>query len=159
MPAVSELLAWCRDHAVSVIGAIVALAGLGMLIRVHLVGAAARTWHATDGIIRHATLRLERVSGGDASRVWAVDIVYDYLVGDRDYVGQRISPTGDVATSMRASMEAKVAPFEPGAVVPVYYDPARPDRCCLTRRPDGTGFALAFLLGGIVFTIGPLLVG
>ncbi|MCA9287690.1 MAG: DUF3592 domain-containing protein [Phycisphaerales bacterium] len=159
MPAWPELITWCREHAVSVIGAIFALAGLGMLIRVQLVGAAARTWHATDGIIRHATLQLQRGSGGDASHVWGVDIVYDYLVGDRDYVGQRISPTGDVATSLRASMQAKIAPFQAGTIVPVYYDPARPDRCCLTRHADGTGLALAFLLGGLVFTIGPLLVG
>lgn len=159
MPYWPELIAWCREHAVSVIGAIFALAGLGMLVRVQLVGAAVRAWHTTDGIIRHAALRLERVAGSDTSHVWAVDIAYDYLVDNRDYVGKRISPTGDVATSMRGSMEAKIAGFEPGAIVPVYYDPARPERCCLTRNADGAGLALAFILGGIVFTIGPLLVG
>jgi hypothetical protein len=108
---------------------------------------AAQRWCETRGTIAHAAVRAvwERTSGQTLDwRSWWADVGYDYVVDGQSYRGQRVA-FGYRGLS-RAGAEDVVARFPTGASVPVWYDPARPERAVLMQEPAWTG--LAYRTGG-----------
>lgn len=114
------------------------LVGLGVLGV--LRAAPTRAWPATGGVVVASAVEAGTGrSGGDRPRV-----AYAYTVAGRAYTGHEI---GRAMGYTRAGARRWVAQFPVGARVPVYYDPAAPERAVLV--PGGVGRAAALLAAGL----------
>ena len=109
---------------------------LGMAVlawRAWQVKQASPGWPSVEGemLVARAFARNETGEArGTPAREWLTEVRYRYTVQGRDYTGRRIrafvGPYPDQASAM-----ADVAPFQVGARVKVYYDPADPGNSVL----------------------------
>jgi hypothetical protein len=133
-----------------VIGLIIALAfgGFGLFclwmglrglrddLRTWRTALASRRWTATTATIVTSGVRVE----GTGRRIsFLPAVTYQYQAGGQPRTGTRL---GFVSWGFhrwgRDEAEKALRPYPPGATVPVYVDPARPDEATLEqRRPRG----------------------
>lgn len=163
MPTLAEISDFGANHPAMLAGLAVAIIGLIMHLRIYLTMDAVRHWECTEGDILSASLEHRRGMhaevGTHSPGTFVPVIAYEFTVMGRVYRGSRIAPTGDVSTSMRESMERKIAPYQPGERVPVYYDPSDPNRCSLTLQPDGLGLTMIMLVAGLLWAGGAWIAG
>jgi hypothetical protein len=83
-------------------------------------------------------------------------VTYAFSVDGREHVGDRIA-FGDALwgwTRDREHVGWRMSRYPVGAAVTVYYDPARPERCTLTRGPDGAPFGPLLAVAALLFAAG-----
>ena len=127
----------------------------------------ARSWSVAKGRILSSEATTEIVSSGnDAGTVRKVPAIrYEFSVGEKRYVGERVSLAERIPDEEVAAL---VARYPEGRYVDVYYDPASPASSVLDREPMprllvGCAVALAAGIGFVVLamwavTSGPTLV-
>lgn len=93
--------------------------------------AAASTWPETTGTI--ITSEVDREYGDDSDATYSAGIVYTYEVNGKTYKGNRIAYASN-AYSSAAQAQIVCDRFPVGAKVPVYYDPAKPNKAVLERK-------------------------
>ncbi len=101
---------------------------LGIDLQVYLQWYQARAWPAVPGRIRHS--RLVRPEGGGGP---LPEILYEYEVSGKRYLGSRISVTDGASFDWHPA-ERYVESYPPGRQVRVYIDPADPDKAFLELR-------------------------
>lgn len=88
-----------------------------------------RWWSRTKGRILRMDLRKSQRRQTDGSIVYEPVIRYAYEVGDRVLEGRRIRAEESVG-ALTCGLKMMKA-YQPGAEVPVFYDPARPNEAVL----------------------------
>ena len=133
----------------AVIALAIGLAAAGYGLYAYLRAPEAASWVTTEGRISAARVveRSERDSDGRPQTVYAPELLYEYRVGERTYVGRRIGHI-PVAVSWRSYAEGIVARYSVDRPVLVYYDPAAPQEAVLERE-GGAGVGLALFFGGL----------
>jgi hypothetical protein len=123
-----------------------------------LVARGSRAWSQTEGRILSAVyLTGSSVDATNAGGYWAqLKVEYEYHVGDRTLTGQRVWFGQSMWNRKWArTPEERRPPFKPGERVPVYYDPAHPERCTLWRHVPVDRFrdllivAAIFVIAGV----------
>lgn len=128
-------------------------AGVGWL---HWLAQRSRSWPSVSGLVRGV-----EVIGGDSGTrrqrpSERIRVTYAFSVDGREHVGDRIA-FGDGLwgwTRDRAHVAWRTSRYPAGAPVTVYYDPARPGRCTLTRGSDGAPFVPFLAVAGLLFAAG-----
>lgn len=92
--------------------------------------AAAAAWPETSGTI--ITSEVDREYGDDSDATYSAGIVYTYEVDGKSYKGNRIAYASN-GYSSAADAQVVCDRFPVGATVPVYYDPAKPNKAVLER--------------------------
>jgi hypothetical protein len=128
-------------------GALVVLAGQFMAGKAREV----REWPTVNGTLLHADT--ERESTADGPRV-RPDVQYEYVVEGQTYTSTQFEP-GFPRYDDRSDIAREVNPFQKGAEVEVYYNPAQPAEAYLVARPRG---GIVTLAGYAVGLLGLLLV-
>ena len=148
---------------------------IGLAVFMLLIGLAqrrqvsdARAWPSVEGVIETADvdtfMSQERRLGssGDSGFVatrWRKlhrpDVVYRYTVNDIDYHGSRIGFGGRVYASFDRFARNRVAPYRPGARVPVYYNPRNAAEAVLEPRAYGewVAWALMVVFAGVALAL------
>lgn len=108
-------------------------------------GRASLSWPAADGEVMSSTVRERR---GRRGPFYESDVEYRYAVGGVEFTGRRPSFGGvRLAERSPAVAYAELGGLEPGARVPVYYDPRDPRRSVL--RPGSRREDLGFVAIGL----------
>jgi hypothetical protein len=133
-------------------------AGLfGSVAWLYLFARSSVRWSETQGRILTATLGGDYVSSDVASaRQYRVLVTYEYEVGGRTFTGDRIQ-FGDslFAWHWASSRHPARVGYRPDQTIAVYYDPAHPHHCTLSRVIPHWWFqqllvvAAIFVLAGI----------
>ena len=106
---------------------------------------AAGQWPSTRGRVVASDIHRYRDTDGDSRE--DVRVAYDYAVAGATLRGDRISMSG----SGSGTAKAKLARYQPGTEVDVFYDPHNPASAVLERKLPGN--VLVLLIVGTVFLI------
>lgn len=114
------------------------------------------SWPSAVGVVRGV-----EVIGGDSGTrrqrpSERLRVTYAFSVDGRELLGDRIA-FGDSLWSWtrdRQELARRMARYPAGEPVTVYYDPARPERCTLSRGPDGAPFGAFLAVAGLLFAAG-----
>jgi hypothetical protein len=131
--------------------AVFPLAGLVLIARAlfnYRKAMKATTWPTVSGKIQRSLV----VESGSEDKAYKPEIVYEYQVNGRYYVGD-VWRIGSEAYTAREKSEFAVAGYPPGRPVTVYYNPDEPAEAVL--EPGETGWSSAFA-GAVFFLIGLL---
>ena len=112
---------------------------------------ASSQWPGVVGTIQSSRVAESRSSKG--RRNYSADVRYLYAVGDRSYTGNTVWFGDNYKSSNASQAHATVERFRPGAKVPVFYDPARPDVAVLDPGVSHSSYAV-FAIGWVVAGIG-----
>jgi hypothetical protein len=129
-------------------GLIVSATAVWLIVRVLLTW----RWRAVGGTII-ASHYIERAASA-LQRV-GLELMYEYVVDDVRYVGDRYSFVNPRSFATVAAAEAALRdPFAVGSTVTVYYNPVRPESSVLDRSIGLAplvvlGIGLALLVGGL----------
>jgi Protein of unknown function (DUF3592) len=134
---------------------LVGVAQLGGATSDSLGAAAAERWPTTSGTVLSSSVQIADARGGHA---YTPKVTYSYTVGDRNYVGNRISTQEYSDLSERAS--ATAARYLVENPVTVHYDPFTPQHSLL--EPGLSIFSylwfglavLAILVGAVLAVVG-----
>jgi hypothetical protein len=131
---------------------VVLIVGVGSL---YVMARGSARWSQTDGRVVSVSVT-ESVAGAAVSGGYRVFVEYEYEVDGRVLKGDRIQ-FGDslFGWNTRSSRERNRPGFKVDQAVTVYYDPAHPERCTLSRVVPDWWFkqllaaAVIFVLFGI----------
>jgi hypothetical protein len=117
-------------------------AGLWLVQRVRAFAVASVGWPTTPGVIKSSDVAAYRKQGG---RQYEAKVTYDYAVGGKQYVGDRVRFGAHAGPKAKADDD--VAKYAVGAPVKVYYAPRQPQTA--TLQPGGGGGSVwGWLLAG-----------
>jgi len=101
-------------------------------------------WKTTQATITDSKLKIQE-AGADSDAYYEPVINYKYKVGFKDYSSGNIYPYGMFSgTGNEAAAKKTVGKYQEGQIVPVYYNPSKPDESFLVR--EGFIPRLIFLL-------------
>ena len=109
-------------------------------------GNASTQWPAVQGEI------LQSESRCDIDSSWELLIRYRYCVHGREYEASTLTFAGYAAK--RRAVEAYVARYPVGTMVPVHYDPNEPEVAVLEPGVNRHNFLVARMVLAILFTAG-----
>lgn len=124
---------------------------------------AAADWPTTTGRVLFATVEARRSRSGSSgySTSYYPKVVYEYEVNGQRYHSDRFNLGWEVGRGWKSGVQKTVDRFPVGSLVPVYYNPAKPDESALEKSAPASNWFLfiAFLIIGIlictaVFTLG-----
>lgn len=101
----------------------------------------AKHYQQTTGHITHSAVR-----SGYRGRTYTVDIAYEYSVGERTYLGSRISAFA-ASSSNKTVWERLADRYPVGSTVEVHYDPTDPQQSVLNPISP---YPPLFMITGIV---------
>lgn len=113
-------------------------------------GVRSRGWPTTDGDVVSTTIRTSSSQADAAGRTYFPRVRYEYTVGDREYVGSRLSFGGTSGYGTRRAAEEAIDQYEEGTDVAVHFDPDRPGLAVL--QPGVSG-AVIWIVIGLVFLV------
>jgi hypothetical protein len=119
---------------------------------------ASRNWHQTTGTVLLADVQGRRSSdshGGYSTSYYPV-VLYQYEVDGRTYQGERISFGMPVGRGSPRAVMQRLAPYTPGASVPVYYDPMNPAEAVLERTASSNRLVWLVILIMLIIVVGVL---
>jgi hypothetical protein len=129
-------------------GPIFILVGLALFAGWYFLRRNAQTtgqWPSTRGRVIASDINRYRDTDGEYQE--DVRVTYDYAVAGKTLRGNRISTSG----SGSGTAKAKLARYQPGAEVDVFYDPRNPVAAVLERKLPGNVLVLPIV--GVVFLI------
>ena len=140
----------------AVVGILLIVVGVVLLVGAGALYYMARTskrWSQADGRIVSASIN--ETVGESTSRGYRVFVRYEYDVGGRVLKGDRIQ-FGDSLFGWHpaSSREPYRLGFKPGQAVTVYYDPAHPERCTLSRVVPDWWFKQLLVAAAIIVMFG-----
>ncbi len=124
------------------VGAVITVVGVVNLVR----GLASRRWPTTHGVVLVSQVAVSHDSDaeGTSRTRYKAKIVYRYMVGGQEYMGDRRSfADHSSGSSVRAYRIAEGYPE--GSQVAVYYHPGKPQLCVLER-----GIRVSQIVSGLV---------
>jgi hypothetical protein len=139
---------------VIIVGGAVLFVGVGALF---LVARGSSRWAQTEGRILSAGFATgTSVDATNAGGYWvSLKVEYEYQVGDRMLTGHRVWFGQSLWNRQWAPRpEQRHVPFTPDQRVPVYYDPAHPERCTLWRHVPVDRFRDLLIVAAIFFLAG-----
>jgi len=109
---------------------------------------AAETWPTATGTIVSCDIVVEESSDREGgTTTWYNPVVaYSYNVGGQDLKSTRLR-FGNYRSASRKKAEALLAPYSPGGLTPVRYNPAKPDECVLESRKPGPIYLVMAVFG------------
>lgn len=121
-----------------------------------------KNWPTTTGRILSATSQMRRRSGRNGYAPYP-DIMYEYTVGGRQYISNRVSVGMEMGGSLYTPRV--LARYPVGATVQVYYNPENPSDSALEASAPGNRMlifiailiivilacTMSFTLGGMTF--------
>ena len=121
---------------------IILAGGVGLLVfsrRSQQKADASLGWPSTNAtiILSEVTESVSRDEDGDTSTYYLPHVVFSYVVGGQSYTSQVIAFGGKVGRSNPSQVQAELAQYPVGAVVPAYYNPAKPEEAVLERKASG----------------------
>lgn len=109
-------------------------------------------WETTQATITDSKLKIQE-AGADSDAYFEPVIYYKYKVGFNEYSSGNIYPYGMFSgTGNEAAAKTTVSKYKEGQIVPVYYNPSKPEESFLVRE----GFIprlIFFLLFLFIFII------
>jgi hypothetical protein len=138
-----------------IFGLVFVAIGLFALVRgiVHYrTGKASAAWPSIEGQVAAATVEVSvsTDSDGMTSRQYTPKVVYNYLIGGKQYSSDQVNIGSKWHYPTQARAEAKLN-YQAGQRVNVYYNPENPLQAVL--EPGSTRGAWGTLLIGIVFSV------
>lgn len=104
----------------------------------------------TPGRILHVKVRRDTTGSGE----WYPDVMYEYFIEDKSIWGWRLSYEEE--PKEKSYWEGRLAAYDSGAAVTVYYDPDLPKDSILEKKRDSLyriwlklGLGTAFLAAGL----------
>ena len=113
-------------------------------------GRASERWPETEGVITLSQLRHGRHSSRNNDWTVVATVGYEYEVGGKRYVSERVSFG---ALESDADRRTKVAMYGEGMRFPVYYDPADPRRAVLEPGVQ-SGVYKGLVIGAVCALVG-----
>ena len=145
------------DLSAVVAGALFILGGLVLLVvrrRRSALSRASRSWPTVSGTVLASEVRRYGVTESAGRRYYPA-VTYRYEVDGRTYSGKRMYFDEVGSTESWAAELARKYPV--GSTVPVYYDPASPERALLEPRRSGSYnygcIGCSFIALGIFFVV------
>jgi hypothetical protein len=114
-------------------------------------GVRSRSWPSVPGRITASRLKTISTSGSGSSRFSKVLVLeYSYDVNGQSYTGSRIAmlPKGWFSLGRPAALHAM---YPAGTEHSVYYDPAKPARCTLTKGVPASTWSFYAIVGMFAF--------
>jgi hypothetical protein len=112
-----------------------------------------RQWPSITGrVVESGTTQ---VNDGD-STTYKARIRYEYLVGDQQYIGDRISIRG-AESIFRNKINSIVERYPVGASVEVFYDPQQPQMAVLEHAPSSKQGLISSAVTGLILLVSGLL--
>lgn len=124
---------------------------------------AANDWPSTTGKVLFATVEARRSRSGQSgySTSYYPKIVYEYEVNGQRFHSDRFNLGWEVGRGWQSGVQKTVERFPVGSLVPVYYNPAKPDESALEKSAPASNIFLfiallivAILVCTMVFTLG-----
>ncbi len=97
-----------------------------------------QSWPATEGVITKSRIITDYRSSGDpptTEKYYKLEVSYSYTVDDTTYIGDRISPSGNVSSRNHRTVEDIFVKYPPNKSLNVFYDPQNPERAILESGP------------------------
>ena len=118
-------------------------------LRARKKSSASMSWPSTTGRIITSTVRQNSSTDedGHVSFTYSPVVEYEYTVNNQVYKGKTIN-YGITAMQDRNAAQKEVDRFTPGAQVPVYYNPEKPQEAVLEKKEVKANVGLII---GIVF--------
>lgn len=107
---------------------------------------ARKAWKKAPGEVMKSEVLKKK--NADSNELWAVDIHYDYKVGDKKYTGSNYWVISAYATSDQEETKAIVDAHPVGRKIDVYYEPDNPDESALNLDH---GYFVVFLILPFLF--------
>jgi len=131
---------------------LLAVAFVAMAIHLHIVGAAAREWSSTTGVVIASYIRTTgagNVAEAGDTDTYSPVVKYEYRVGSDPYASSKIG-FGDFFYNWYSS-KIRVQAYPKGRNVTVYFDPQDPSSAVLDRNYPSV--AIALLIGVAVLCL------
>jgi hypothetical protein len=126
---------------------------LAYCLRQWRAGRASEKWPETEGVITLSQVRHGKYSPRNNDWTVVTSIKYEYEVGGRRYVSERVSFG---AMTSDADRRTEAAMYGEGMRFPVYYDPADPKVAVLETGVQG-GVYTGLVIGAVCALIGLVL--
>jgi hypothetical protein len=134
---------------VAALGIVALLWGLSVRSRANTLVAAAGQWPTAPGTM----IAAEVLKGGTSRNpTYTPAVRYEYEVGGRKYVGDRLRP-GYLTVGWRGTAERMIQPYPVGAAVAVRYDPDDPGSSLLELQTSSSPM-VAVVLGAVLILMG-----
>jgi hypothetical protein len=116
---------------------------------------AAETWPIASGTIVSCDIVVEESSDREGgTTTWYNPVVtYAYNVGGQDLESTRLR-FGSYRSASRKKAEALLAPYAPGGLTSVRYNPGKPDECVLETKKPGPLYIVMALFGLLFVGLG-----
>ncbi|HEV2866992.1 MAG TPA: DUF3592 domain-containing protein [Allosphingosinicella sp.] len=132
-----------------VMGLLCALLSGWVVVSDHRQIAEARSWPSTPALIVGSWVDVQRGGGRNHSTRYTPKLNYTYSVGGRSYTNHYIWLTTTKSFSSRNRAATFLRDYPRGATVPVFYNPADPQRSALLIQ-SGAAPMYALLAVGLV---------
>jgi hypothetical protein len=148
-----------------IVGWLFLLSGAGFFLgaaALYVRARAAARWASAPGRITSSRVDWDlSLDGGARTRSYRVHLVYEYEVDGRKLAGKRLEFGDSLFGWMgsRKSARSLQESFPEGRAVTVYYDPAHPERCTLSREVDEQRFRMLLVAAAIIAAAGAGVLG
>lgn len=112
-------------------------------------------WPSVSGTITRADVEQSTTTDADGdTTTWYTPVVeYDYEVLGKPFHGKRAAFGAASSYSSDAKARATLAVYQPGASVPVFYNPLKPEEAVLEQKARSTNGMLAAGIILVVMTV------
>ncbi|HRE49417.1 MAG TPA: DUF3592 domain-containing protein [Aggregatilineales bacterium] len=116
-----------------------------------------RGWNTTQGTVLAAAVQRSRRVGRTGGGAFYPVVAYEYNVGGKRYVGQRIDAGSPVGIGNYQAVERRVAAYPIGGKVTVYYDPNDPATAVLEHSAGASSTILVVAVVLVIIAISVLI--
>jgi hypothetical protein len=142
-----------------IVGTLLVVLGGALLLGVGRLYGIARSsvgWTSVEGRIVTSKIDSTWDSRGAHGRSYRVLVTYDYEVAGQRFTGRRIAFGDSFLVWSRSSdrMREVQAAYQPDQTVTVWYAPARPARCALSRELPEARFRAVLGVAAVILVVG-----
>lgn len=116
--------------------------------------AEARRWPSTQGLVVGSWIDIDRGSGRNRRTRYIPKVNYSYSVGGRTFYNDYIWLTSTQSYSSRGTAETFLRAYQRGGSVPVFYNPADPQRSALLIESGAVPLYALLAVGLVLIGIG-----
>lgn len=140
--------------AMLVMGLICAALAAWFIISDYRQIAAARSWTSTQAVVVGSWVDVDRGSGRNRRTRYIPKVNYSYTVAGRTFYNDYIWLTSTQSYTGRANAETFLRAYPRGGTVPVFYDPADPQRSALLIESGAAPLYALLAVGVVLIGIG-----